>query len=139
MLLRHDQLFDQARPRLEGIEHGVQTKSGRRHSNKHRRVSKQQHNEQRLRDPLHQSPRYQLRRSGPMLAAAAAPSARNVPKGNAYFIVPRPVTIRPMPITDPERDASSSVMTVSFQPTNAPIIDSILTSPMPRPSSWRSK
>src|SRR6185295_11431031 len=45
--------------------------------------------------PRHNSARYQVRIGAPTVAAAAAPRARNVPKGNAYFSPPRRVTISP--------------------------------------------
>jgi hypothetical protein len=38
-------------------------------------------------------------------------SARNVPNGSAYFIPPRLVTMRPMPITEPATDAIINVRT----------------------------
>ena len=42
----------------------------------------------------HHSPTYQVSRPGPTVAATPAPSARKVPNGSAYFIVPRLVAIR---------------------------------------------
>ena len=50
---------------------------------------------------VHSSPRYQSRIAGPTVAAAAAPSARNVPNGSAYFIVPRLATISARPTIEP--------------------------------------
>ena len=40
---------------------------------------------------------------------SAAPSARNVPNGSAYFMSPRCVAISPTPMTDPASDAIISV------------------------------
>ena len=45
----------------------------------------------------------------------------------------------PIPTADPRSVASSSATNVSCQPRNAPTIASILTSPMPRPSSPRNQ
>ena len=39
----------------------------------------------------------------------------------------------------PENDDSTSVTSTAFQPRNAPIMASILTSPMPMPSSRRHR
>ena len=70
---------------------------------------------------------------------ASAPSARNVPKGSAYFIVPRRSAIRPTPTIAPAKEASTSVSSICCQPRKAPIIASIFTSPMPSPSSCRTR
>src|SRR5258708_12479919 len=83
----------------------------------------------------HRRPKYQSVSAGPTVTAVAAPIARKHPNGSAYFIVPRPVTISPRPITEPDSDASINVSSVSFQPRNPPIIASIFGSPMPSPSS----
>src|SRR5206468_5465907 len=85
------------------------------------------------------SPRYQASALCPTVAAAAAPSARNVPNGSAYFMPPRLLTIRASPTTEPASEAIISVTSASFQPRNAPIIASIFTSPIPSPSSWRTR
>src|SRR5262249_44588846 len=85
------------------------------------------------------NPRYQLSAVGPTVAAAAAPSARKVPNGSAYFTPPRLVTMRPRPTTVPASDAIISVTSASFQPRNAPIMASIFTSPIPSPSSRRTR
>src|SRR3954452_3344070 len=77
-----------------------------------------------------QNCRYQLRRPGPTVAASAAPIARNVPNGSAYFISPLRAAIKAIPTTDPATDAIISVTIVSCQPMNAPIIASIFTSPI---------
>src|SRR5262249_55582737 len=87
----------------------------------------------------HQSLPDQSSTPGPIVAAAAAPSARNVPNGSAYLSVPRLAAIKINPTMVPLKDASTRVNSVSFHPTNAPIIASILTSPKPSPSSWRSR
>src|SRR5438046_1484594 len=88
---------------------------------------------------VHNRPRYQSRIIGPTVAAAAAPSARNVPNGSAYFRPPRLVTMSNRPMIVPLSDASISVTSVSCQPRNAPTIASIFTSPIPRPSSCRTR
>src|SRR5262249_6730790 len=94
----------------------------------------------RRRRQLHQNvPRYQSSSAGPTDAAAAAPSARKAPNGSAYFMPPRRVTISRMPMIVPANDARINVSSPSFHPRNAPIIASIFTSPMPRPSSWRTR
>src|SRR5204862_455853 len=71
---------------------------------------------------------YQSRSGWPTVAAAAAPSARKVPNGSAYFMLPRFEMISARPTIVPLNDAIISVISVSFQPTKAPIIASILTS-----------
>ena len=48
---------------------------------------------------------YQLNTRDRPWRRSAAPSARNVPKGSAYFIPPRRETMRPMPTTEPANDA----------------------------------
>src|SRR5713101_4627309 len=96
-----------------------------------------------LREPdqrsLHQNLRYQSRSDDPTVAASPAPSARNVPNGKAYFMSPRRVAMSRSPTSAPANEAVISVTSVSFQPMNAPIIASIFTSPMPSPSSCRTR
>src|SRR4029453_6520379 len=77
---------------------------------------------------------YQFTMFSPTSEATSAPSARNVPYGSAYFIPPFRNAITARPMSDPAIDESTSVTSTSFQPRNAPIIASILTSPPPMPS-----
>src|SRR5262249_5185530 len=82
--------------------------------------------------------RYQLTSGSPATAATMAPMARNVPNGNADFSDPflasRITTLK----IEPATEESTSVRMTSFQPRKAPIMPSIFTSPMPRPSSCRT-
>ena len=54
-------------------------------------------------------------------------------------MLPRFDTMSATPTIVPLNDAIISVMSVSFQPMNAPIIASIFTSPIPSPSSLRTR
>ena len=76
---------------------------------------------------------YQSSNRWPTVDASAAPSARKVPNGSAYFMSPLRNATSVRPTIEPAIDAIINVTSVSFQPTNAPIIASIFTSPMPSP------
>ena len=69
-----------------------------------------------------------------------APTARNVPNGSAYFMSPRPEAMSSAADERPEQGRKArAVSRTSFQPRNAPIIASSLTSPMPSPSCPRTR
>src|SRR5262249_5750348 len=145
-----DHQLDVVRPQRETALHGGDIRRrdplavvGRRRRTRQRRESaddeQKEHEQRGTRGAPHRSPRYQSSRLDPTVAESAAPSARNVPNGSAYFNPPRRLMMSASPTSVPLNDAIISVTSVSFHPRNAPTIASIFTSPIPSPSSPRMR
>ena len=65
---------------------------------------------------------------------AVAEIAIKEPSGSKYLVPPRPDTRIAIQTNTPNIEAINIVNSINYQPKNAPIIASIFTSPIPRPS-----